>query len=217
MVTNFLEEAMKSLFETEGHAILVHVHKYEQQRCLLSDRGFSSPIEQGAHLAFDFNLCATALIRFAFLDYKTVLGRDMPESIRRGLKRGPKLVHVTYQTNDLLALDVFHRRVIEQSYEKVYCSGKAAYSANVLPPAVGHRTGQRCTPMRPWDEPRYPASSPETVVRDPARPKIDSVQTGEPPMPVIVSSPSSRAIRYLKRIRRLSPLKTYPVWESVCR
>lgn len=85
-------------------------------------------------MVFDFNLCATAFIRFDFLDYKTVLGRDMPEFIRRGLKMGPKPVHVAYRTNDLLAWDVFHRRVIEQSYEKVYCSGKAAYNVSVLPP-----------------------------------------------------------------------------------
>jgi hypothetical protein len=88
---NLFEESMKSLFEAEGHAVLVHVHKYDEQRCLLSDRGFSSPVDQGEHMAFDFNLCANAFIRFAFLDYKTVLGREMPESIRRGLKRGPKL------------------------------------------------------------------------------------------------------------------------------
>src|SRR6185312_15076194 len=104
------------------------------QRCLLSDRGFSSPIDQGEHMAFDFNLRADAFIRFAFLDYKTVLGREMPESIRRALKKGPKIVHVTYQTNDLPALDVFHRRVIEQSYERVYCSGKVPYGAIVLAP-----------------------------------------------------------------------------------
>jgi hypothetical protein len=133
-ITNFFEDSIKSLFEAEGHAVLVHVHKYEEQRCLLSDRGFSSPIEQGEHMAFDFNLCANAFIRFAFLDYKTVLGREMPEFIRRGLKSGPKLVHVTYQTNDLPALDVFHHRVIEQSYKNVYCSGKVVYGATVLPP-----------------------------------------------------------------------------------
>lgn len=133
-LTNFFEDSMKSLFEAEGHAILVHIHKYEEQRCLLSDRGFSSPIEEGEHMAFDFNLCANAFVRFVFLDYKAVSGGEVPESIRRGLTKGPKVVHVTYQTNDLPALDVFHRRVIEQSYEKVYCSGKAAYSVKVLPP-----------------------------------------------------------------------------------
>jgi hypothetical protein len=132
--TNFLEDSIQALFGREEEAILVHVHKYDDQRCLLSDRGFSSPIEQGKHMAFDFNLCENSFIRFLFLDYKTVLGREMPEFIKRGLQRGPKVVRVTYQKNDLPALDVFHRRVIEQSYEHVYSSEKVVYSATVLPP-----------------------------------------------------------------------------------
>jgi hypothetical protein len=133
-VTNFLEDSIKRLFEAEGHAILVHIHKYTKQRCLLSDRSFSSPIDQQEHMAFDFNLCAHAFIRFAFLDHKTALGRKLPEAIRRGLQRGPKPVYVTYYTDDLQALDIFHRRVIEQSNKKVYCSARAVYSASVLAP-----------------------------------------------------------------------------------
>jgi hypothetical protein len=132
--SNFLEESIKSLFEKEDVALFVHVHKYNQQRCLLSDRGFSWPIEQGKHMVFDFNLGANAFIRYAFLDYETVLGRPMPEFIKRGLLRGPKVVRVSYLTNDLPALDVFHRRVIEQAHQHVYCSTKDIYTATVLAP-----------------------------------------------------------------------------------
>lgn len=130
--SDFLEESIKSLFEGEDDALFVHVHKYSQQRCLLSDRGFSWPIEQGKHMAFDFNLGANAFARYAFLDYETVLGRPMPEFIKRGLIGEPKIVRVSYLTDDLQALDVFHRRVIEQAHGHVYCSAKDVYSATVL-------------------------------------------------------------------------------------
>ncbi|MDR3570607.1 MAG: hypothetical protein P4L81_00180 [Candidatus Pacebacteria bacterium] len=131
---NFLEASQRSLFEAKTHEVIVHVHKYDEHKCLLSDRGFSSPIDQNLHLSFDFNLTSSAFIRYVFLDYKTVLGGELPESIRRGLELGPKLVKVSYQSNDLPALDIFHRRVIEQSYKNVYCSGKTAYGATILPP-----------------------------------------------------------------------------------
>ncbi len=132
-IDNFFEETVKGMFTTNKHAIIIHIHKYTEQRCLLSDRGFSSPInDQGENLVFDFNLCTNAFIRFAWLDYQTILKQAMPDSVRNGLAMGPTPVHVSYLTNDLLALDAFHRRVIEQCYEKVYCSGKTAYSANIL-------------------------------------------------------------------------------------
>ncbi|MEI9931366.1 MAG: hypothetical protein WDM89_12690 [Rhizomicrobium sp.] len=129
---NFLEQSMRSLFQQDDDAIFVHVHKYNDQFCLLSDRGFSSPIEQGAHMAFDFNLSARAFIRFAFLNYEAVLGRPVPEGILRGLQSGPKVIQVSYLTDDLPALDVFHRRVVEQSHKSVYCAGTDIYSAQVL-------------------------------------------------------------------------------------
>lgn len=129
---NFLEQSMRSLFQREEDAIFVHVHRYNDQFCLLSDRGFSSPIEQGTHMAFDFNLSARAFIRFAFLNQEAVLGRPVPEGILQGLRSGPKVVRVSYLTDDLPALDVFHRRVVEQANKSVYCAGTEIYSARVL-------------------------------------------------------------------------------------
>ena len=53
----------------------------------------------------------------------------MPEFIKRGLQRGPKIVRVSYLTDDFPALYVFHRRVIEQAHQNVYCSGKDGLTA----------------------------------------------------------------------------------------
>ncbi len=134
-VSNFLESAMKSLFESREQATLVHFHKYETHQCLLSDRGYSSPVPEHAdRLVLDFNLCSTAFIRYAFLDYRPVLREPMPDAIRRGLERGPKMVQLSYLNNDLSALDVFHRRLIEQAFKRVYSSAATAYGTTVLPP-----------------------------------------------------------------------------------
>jgi hypothetical protein len=128
-----LEQALRALFEDRDHALHIHVHTYSTERCLLSDRGWTVPVPEDKHLVFDFNLSAQAFIRYAFLDYEAALGRPLPPMIRHGLSLGPKLVQVFYQHDHLESLDVFHRRIIEQSFERVLCSGRAPYSVIVLP------------------------------------------------------------------------------------
>lgn len=126
-----LEQALSALYEDREHALVIHLHTYSTERCLLSDRGWTVPIPEGENLAFDFNLSAQAFIRYAFLDYDAVLGRPLPLMIRDGLSRGPKVVHLSYLHNDLVSLDVFHRRIIEQSFERVFSSGLTPHSVNV--------------------------------------------------------------------------------------
>ncbi len=127
-----LEDALAQLFESREDALVIHVHVYTDERCLLSDRGVTSPIEQNPHTVFDFNLAAHSFIRYAFLDYDALPGGPVPAGIRAGLERGPRVVQVAYQTDDMVSLDVFHRRVTEQSYRTVYCSGRAPYGVNAI-------------------------------------------------------------------------------------
>jgi hypothetical protein len=87
---------------------------------------------QNPHLVFDFNLAAQAFIRYAFLDYDAALGRPLPTGIAHGLNLGPKLVQVFYPRDDFQSLDVFHRRAIEQSFNKVFCSGLSPHGVAVL-------------------------------------------------------------------------------------
>src|SRR5664279_1759757 len=62
------------------------IDKYDTERCLLSDRGFSQPIEDGPHMAFSFNLCSTAFIDYIFADPAALVeGRASPEFIARAL------------------------------------------------------------------------------------------------------------------------------------
>ena len=61
----------------------------------------------------------------------------MPPIIRRGLNLGPKWVHLAFWPDNMDQLDVFHRRTVEQCFEKVYCSGPQPYGLTVLPPKPG--------------------------------------------------------------------------------
>ena len=130
--STLLEQTLQTLFTDRDHAILVHIHTFGAERCLLSDRGLTSPVPQDPHLVFDFNLGAQAFIRYAFLDYEATLGRPLPAGIRHGLGLGPKQVQVSYLRDDFASLDVFHRRVIEQSFGKVFCSGMSPYGVAVI-------------------------------------------------------------------------------------
>jgi len=127
-----LEQAFGAMYEDREHALLIHLHTYSTERCLLSDRGWTVPIPEGDNLAFDFNMSAQAFIRYAFLDYDAVLGRPVPPMIRDSLSRGQKVAHLTYFHDDLAALDVFHRRIIEQSFERAFSSGPSPYGITVV-------------------------------------------------------------------------------------
>ena len=125
--STLFEQSLQSLITRIDHAVVIHVHTYRTERCLLSDRGFSSPIPQDTHLVFDFNLRSDAFIRFAFMDVEAVLGHPVPDWFQRAMTGRRKPVQISYLTDDFVALDSFHRRVVEQCCERVFCSGAAPY------------------------------------------------------------------------------------------
>ncbi|MGJ4963344.1 hypothetical protein ACQR2C_14270 [Bradyrhizobium sp. HKCCYLRH3061] len=126
---NLFEEVIKTLVEDPKTHVAAFVSEYDTERCLLSDRGFSQPIEDGPHMAFSFNLCSTAFIDYIFADPATLVeGKGSPEFIARALadreRLGQKQIHVTFRRNDLGMLARFNRRAVEQCYRRVYCSAK---------------------------------------------------------------------------------------------
>ncbi len=59
--------------------------------------------------------------------------------IREGLSQGPevvqrcpKVVQLSYLHDDFVSLGVFHERIIEQSFERVFSSGAVPYSVIVI-------------------------------------------------------------------------------------
>lgn len=127
---NFFDESIKGMLSNRKMHIAAYIFDYDSSACLLSDRGFSQPIEEGEHdLAFSFNLCSTAFIHYLFIEPASALrGEVSPECIERSLKYMESLphnqVHVTFLRNDIEKLKHYNRRVIEQSHCHVFCSIK---------------------------------------------------------------------------------------------
>ena len=126
---NIFEEMIKSLLENRKMHIAAFVCEYDSARCLLSDRGFSQPIENGPHTAFSFNLCATAFVDYIFADPAILVqGKASPEFIARVIASWERLpekqINVTFLRNNLDMLARYNRHVIEQCYKRVYCSVK---------------------------------------------------------------------------------------------
>jgi hypothetical protein len=85
---NFLDETIKNLLENRKMHVAAFVCEYDSDCCLLSDRGFSQPIADGPHMAFSFNLCATAFVDYIFADPATLVhgkGPGQQEISRKGV------------------------------------------------------------------------------------------------------------------------------------
>jgi len=126
---NFFEEMIKNLLENRKMHVAAFVCEYDDHRCLLSDRGFSQPIADGPHMAFSFNLCATAFVHYIFADPATLVqGKASPEFIAQAIANWERLptkqINVTFLRNNLGMLVRYNRRVVEQCYRRVYCSVK---------------------------------------------------------------------------------------------
>ena len=126
---NFFEEMIKGLLENRKMHIAAFVCEYDSARCLLSDRGFSQPIADGPHMAFSFNLCATAFVDYIFADPATLVqGKASPGLIAQAIASWEHLpekqINVTFLRNNLDMLARSNRRVVEQCYQRVYCSVK---------------------------------------------------------------------------------------------
>jgi hypothetical protein len=129
---NLLEDTLRSLFIDKENALLVHVHVYKTHRCLLSDRGITHPIEPGINTAFDFNLSSNAFIRLAFMNYEAILGNNKSEVLRKVLN-DKKQIYINYFNDDMPALELFHKRIIDQSFGNVYCSALSVHGVTLVP------------------------------------------------------------------------------------
>jgi hypothetical protein len=126
---NMFEGLIKGLMEDRKRWVQAYVSQYDNDYCLLSDRGYSQPIPDDSHLGFAFNLCSKAFVEYIFADPAKLLeGKAPPDflanSIAQFERRAMAQLHVTPLRNHLPMLAQYNRRVIEQCYERVYCSAR---------------------------------------------------------------------------------------------
>lgn len=128
---NLMEGTVKELFESPSHQANVMIYQYvgehADKRCLLSDRGYSTPIREPQVLSFSFNLCSNAFIVYTFTDVAQFAGGTVPPHIIDAFKKQPKTVRATLLTNQLACLSFYNRNVVYQCAHSVYCSSQSVY------------------------------------------------------------------------------------------
>lgn len=132
---NFIESMVKGLFETPAGFPMVCVYRYNgeqcDKRCVLSDRGFSSPLPE-PHASFSFNLSSTAFIVYLFASIDHLkLPYVPPPDVLDLYKKQQKTVRVIPYVNDLPALEKYNQNAIYQCHHAVYSSSRLIYGANV--------------------------------------------------------------------------------------
>lgn len=125
--SNFLENVIKGLYESPKSFIMVIIYTYDEKTCLLSDRGYSIPLPEQDHMAFDFNLCSNAFIRYVFSNIDALAPPEAPRKIIEALKENPKTVNVHSVVNDLAALEQYNKHVVYQCFETVFNSSAECY------------------------------------------------------------------------------------------
>lgn len=127
---NFLESAVRGLCRSPNTYKRIIIYTYDTQACLLSDRGYSIPLPEGKHLAFDFNLCSNAFIRYVFADIDELAPRNAPPVLIERFKARSPEIDVNTFINDLDALAKYNRNVVYQCASTVFNSSTECYGVN---------------------------------------------------------------------------------------
>lgn len=124
---NFFEHFLKRLYENQDTFITVMVYTYEDKTCLLSDRGYSIPLPEGKHMAWDFNLYSNGFIRYVFSNLDSFASVNAPKELIGNIKSMPKSITVRNIVNDLSALEQYNKHVVYQCHQNVFNSSTVCY------------------------------------------------------------------------------------------
>jgi hypothetical protein len=124
---NLMESIVKRIFERPSGFPMVCVYRYRgehaDKRCLLSDRGYATPLPQESHLSFSFNLSSTAYIVYMFA--------SIEEPYASPNVTEQKNVRVVPFINDLPALARYNQNVVYQCHHAVYSSSRLVYGVTL--------------------------------------------------------------------------------------
>lgn len=104
-------EFVKSLFECNKTDVFVEIYTFDDDCCLLSDRGYTKPNSKEKSLVFDFNISSKCFIRYIFLE-------------RKNIKPSQFKIHcsLSVKHNDFYKLKQYNQLVIIQSHKRVFNS-----------------------------------------------------------------------------------------------
>ena len=129
---NFLDQLIKKVFENSDLFIQIHVYTYDNETCLLSDRGFNVYELNDNITVWEFNLCSHAFISYVFVDIDAYIPKNISKEIIDFYKSEPKSISVMNIHNDLTQLKYYNQRTIELCYKSVFNSSLRCYGVNVI-------------------------------------------------------------------------------------
>ena len=129
---NFLDQFIKRTYENPNSLIKVCIYTYDDEACLLSDRGFSFYELENNTTVWDFNLYSHGFIRYTFINIEESVPQDTPKEILDMLKLTSDKVGFMTESNDLIALEIYNQRTIELCHKKVFNSSMNCYGITVV-------------------------------------------------------------------------------------
>ncbi|MCF5692772.1 hypothetical protein GIV23_15235 [Pseudomonas sp. PA-1-2A] len=119
--SNFLNDMVEGLFDSKELFVAVFIHDYDKHSCLLSDRGYSTPMSEDQGQAFDFNVHSKCFIRYVFQQIDSLIPAGYPQEFVEMFK-ATKKIDARYIRNDLKALEIYNKHVIYQCHSQVFCA-----------------------------------------------------------------------------------------------
>ena len=124
---NIFEQIVTGLFEDKNTFIMVMVYSYDNETCLLSDRGYSIPLPDETHLTFDFNLNKHAFIRYNFVSLDRLVQDKYSKKQVEYFKSSQKRILVRNIKNDLDSLEQYNKNVVYQCFQNIFNSKQECY------------------------------------------------------------------------------------------
>jgi hypothetical protein len=116
---------VRNLFTNKDYSVGVMISMYSTENCLLSDRSFSTNLQDLEKDGMDFNLRHNAFIRYVFARRTALLPSDTPPDLIAMSRILEPRITVHYSVDDMTQLRYYNQNVINQSHSRVFCASNA--------------------------------------------------------------------------------------------
>ena len=124
---NILEKSISGLINNPDIYTMVYVYTYSDETCLLSDRGYSIPLPDDEHMAWDFNLCRAGFIRYVFVNINSIAGAFASKDRIDDFKISKKAIYFSCVHDDFDILQRYNKNVVYQCYSRVFNAKNNCY------------------------------------------------------------------------------------------
>ncbi len=121
---NFLDRLIKRMYENPNCLVRVCIYTYDNETCLLSDRGYNFEEREDKTNIWDFNLYSHGFIRYFFINIDEVVPKNTSKEYLDMLKSTSNEVKYMTKHNDLAALEIYNKNTVDFCHEHVFGASK---------------------------------------------------------------------------------------------